>query len=233
MFCFDLKPLGLGPEFVVAVTETNGPTTPALVAAALHFSPERVALTKQVHETRVFRIDEDHPKKPEGEGADGLMTRLSGVLLRTLGADCLLAVLMDPVTGAIANIHAGWRGLDLGILAVGVKQLCEEGVDPGNVRVVLGPCCSVCCYEVGPEFKTKPALCKFLVEKEGGRLHLDMRRAASAQLESAGIQSENFLDVAAQLGTTCTCCDTGRRFASIRRDGPTAPARHALFVGRR
>ena len=65
-----------------------------------------------------------------------------------LSADCLPVAL--GCEGAVAMVHAGWRGLAAGVLEEGVAALRELG-GRGAIEAVIGPCAGGCCYEVGPE----------------------------------------------------------------------------------
>jgi purine-nucleoside/S-methyl-5'-thioadenosine phosphorylase / adenosine deaminase len=83
--------------------------------------------------------------------ADGHVTSVAGVGAMALAADCLPVAL--GCEGAVAMIHAGWRGLAAGVLEEGVRALRE--LDPvvgtGEITAVIGPGAGPCCYEVGPE----------------------------------------------------------------------------------
>jgi polyphenol oxidase len=80
--------------------------------------------------------------------ADGQATRLRGVAPMVMTADCLPIALAAP--GAVAMLHAGWRGLAAGIVAEGVRALRELGSD-GPFEAAIGPGAGGCCYEVGEE----------------------------------------------------------------------------------
>ena len=86
------------------------------------------------------------------DACDGHVTRTPGVLLTVSVADCVPVFLIDRVRGALALIHAGWRGAAAGILEVGAESLKDAfGTAPADLDLHLGP--SICgeCYEVGPE----------------------------------------------------------------------------------
>ena len=71
-------------------------------------------------------ISTDTETQPEIE-ADGQATDLHGLGALVLTADCLPVAL--SAGGAVAMVHAGWRGLAAGVLEEGVRALRELGGD--------------------------------------------------------------------------------------------------------
>jgi polyphenol oxidase len=136
--------------------------------------------------------------------ADGQATALPGVGAMVLAADCLPVAL--GCTGAVAIVHAGWRGLAAGVLEEGVLALRELGREDEIVAIV-GPGAGVCCYEVGPEVH----------DAFGGAHradgHVDLRAIAHERLLAAGVGRVRDVDA-------CTICDP--RFFSHRREGARA-----------
>ena len=121
-----------------------------------------------------------------------------------LTADCIPVVL--GAQGAVAALHAGWRGLAGGVFEEGLRALREVG-GQGDVVAVVGPCAGPCCYEVGEEVHAA-----FAGVHRDGRL-IDLRAIAHEKLRAAGVAE--VLDAKA-----CTICD--ERFFSHRREGTRA-----------
>lgn len=141
---------------------------------------------------------------PERPRADGQATALAGVGAMVLAADCLPVALGCP--GAVAMLHAGWRGLAAGVLEEGVLALRELGEGADTVAVV-GPGAGVCCYEVGQEVNDA------LGGARRADRHIDLRAIAHERLLIAGVGHVHDVDA-------CTICDT--RFFSHRREGARA-----------
>jgi YfiH family protein len=136
--------------------------------------------------------------------ADGHATALPGVATMVLTADCLPVVLGSA--GAVAALHAGWRGLAAGVLESGVEAVRElGGVD--DIVAVIGPGAGVCCYEVGPEVHAA-----FAGAHADGR-NIDLPGIARERLLAAGVAE-------VQAVAACTICDA--RFFSHRREGTRA-----------
>ena len=161
----------------------------------------------QVHGTHVQRVSAvpAHEQPRAGsDDADGQATALGGVAAMVLVADCLPVALCDG--GAVAMVHAGWRGLAAGVLEEGVRALGELGGGAQPVAIV-GPGAGLCCYEVGPEVHAA------LGRSEPRRARIDLRAIAHERLAAAGVT-----DV--RDSASCTICD--ERFFSHRREGARA-----------
>ncbi|HEV2922592.1 MAG TPA: polyphenol oxidase family protein [Solirubrobacteraceae bacterium] len=165
---------------------------------------DRLARGYQVHGTVVEHLKRPREPGAQGRHADGQATALSGVGAMVLTADCLPVALAS--TGAVAMVHAGWRGLAAGVLESGVQALQELGGE-GEIVAVIGPGAGACCYEVGPEIHA--------IFGDGDRdgTRIDLRAIARGRLLAAGVA--DVLDVEA-----CTICDV--RFFSHRREGARA-----------
>jgi len=149
-------------------------------------------------------------REPPAFVADGHATAAVGVAAMVLAADCLPVVL--GAEGAVAAVHAGWRGLAAGVLEEGVRALRDVG-GGGEIVAVIGPCAGVCCYEVGEEVHAA-----FADAYRDGRL-IDLRALARDRLLAAGVSKVS--DVPA-----CTVCD--ERFFSYRREGERAGRQAAV-----
>jgi YfiH family protein len=153
-------------------------------AAALGLDAGRLTVAGAVHGAQVARVDE-----PAGvvHGCDALVTDRPGVPLLATFADCCPVLLYDPVRGALALAHAGWRGTAVGVAAQAVEALRREyGSRPGDLVAGIGPAICGGCYEVGEDVAARfqPALAR---RSPGGRFRLDLPAANRAQLEAAGL----------------------------------------------
>lgn len=171
---------------------------------------ERLARGYQVHGTRVERVRElpelesERAPRPDHE-ADGQATALADLGVMVMSADCLPVAL--ACGGAVAMVHAGWRGLAAGVLEEGVGAVRELGESGDEVVAVVGPGAGSCCYEVGPEVHAA---------FEGAHAHghkIDLRAIAHERLLASGVSEVG--DVQA-----CTICD--ERYFSHRREGESA-----------
>jgi hypothetical protein len=190
-----------------------------LLATAAAVTPERLHTAQQVHGDRVVVAGEATPATE----ADALWTSERGRAVGVRTADCVPILLEDRRTGAVAAVHAGWRGVIAEIVVKAVSALA--GADRGHVYAGVGPCIRACCFEVDgdlPARFTTAFGADVLVPAGERKARLDLVRAVTRSLERCGVP----LDHVAAL-PHCTSCD--RRFFSHRRDrGNTG--RHLSFI---
>jgi len=158
----------------------------------------------QVHGCRIaVAASADRSEAPQQ--ADGQATTAAGVAATVMVADCLPVALAGE--GAVAMIHAGWRGLAGGIIGEGVERLRELGAR-GPLSAAIGPGAGPCCYEVGEEVHA--AFSTHGTGLRRGR-NLDLKAIAAHQLERAGVQLVHDIGL-------CTICSDPSVFFSHRRD---------------
>jgi hypothetical protein len=156
-----------------------------------------------VHEQVAVRAGEPEPSPVEG---DGRVTASPGIAPMVLTADCLAVIVAGG--GAVAALHAGWRGLAGGVIGAGVRRLRELGAE-GELEAAIGPHARVCCYEVGEEVHQVFADTGFGATRAGR--NLDMTLFARRQLQAAGVSTVHDLGL-------CTMCSDPSLFFSHRRD---------------
>ena len=173
--------------------------------------PEKgLVLPKQVHGDVIWKVT---PKNVPQAGifeADAVVTDSAGLAIGIRTADCLPALLYDPVRKVIAAVHAGWRSTKLDIARKTVELLRSDyGVDPKNIRAAIGPCIRRESCAVGPEFREYFPRDTFQTP-EG--LHFDILSANMRQLTRSGVKRENIFD-----SGLCSFTDAAS-FHSFRRD---------------
>ncbi len=183
------------------------------------------ARVRQVHGARAVLAA---APTPPGEEADAVVSCTAGVAACVSVADCVPVLLADPQSGAVAAVHAGWRGTIARAAAEGVAALRREaGAPAGRIVAVIGPSIGPCCYEVSPDLaaRFREAFGPGVV-REGGRPKLDLWGANSAALQGAGIAADRI-----QIVGRCTACE-GELFFSHRRDSGRT-GRQVAFIAPR
>jgi len=170
----------------------------------------------QVHGAQVVRAD---AAGPLGEADAALATR-AGVRVGVVTADCVPVLV--AAGGAVAAVHAGWRGLAGGVIPRAVEALVA--LAPGApLSAAIGPCIGACCYEVDAPVlgalraRFGAALEPALAPTRPGHAQLDLAALARRALEDAGVAPA----AVGALPGACTRCDAAR-FHSFRRDGANA-----------
>lgn len=183
---------------------------------------ESAVAVRQVHGSRLVMVEGPPPAGFRVlDEADGIVTRLAGLLLAVTVADCVPVFVMSPGAGTLALLHAGWRGTAGGVLPAGIQSVVSKAAcAAADLVVYLGPAICGACYEVGPEVTGEFA--------DPGRVpgHLDLRHVLAGQAAAAGVRPESVLS-----SVECTLC-CSRRFHSHRGHGEKG-GRMAAFVGRR
>lgn len=192
----------------------HGFGTRYLAAPAL---PEDLRMARQVHGTRLLWADEP---VGEDEEADALASS-RGALVGIRTADCVPVLLGDRRTGAVAAIHAGWKGGLAGIVGVAVQGLRDRGCLPDDLLAAIGPCVGRCCYEVSSQLAERFAIAIGDAVVTGRRL--DLRSVVRSQLLRAGVGEAAIDEVGG-----CTHCEA-ELFHSFRRDGERA-GRQISFI---
>jgi YfiH family protein len=189
--------------------------------------------THSIDRVAIASLDQAQGPQP---GCDAMTSQLIGVLLAIQTADCLPILIGDPATGAMAAIHAGWRGTAGRITERTVADLMQQGVNPRNAIAALGPAACAECYEVGQDvidrYKKEFGYWRTLFAdlREDGKAHLDIYAANIQQLIFCGFTEERI-----HVAEHCTMHENDL-FFSYRREGrgqPSAVGRLLSVIGRR
>jgi polyphenol oxidase len=178
----------------------------------------------QVHGADVRVVQTREEAKPaENERGDTIfcdvvVSNATGVLAGIKTADCVPILLGDPVTGAFAAVHAGWRGTLATAVLAGVERLAKEyDARPEDLQVAIGAAAGPCCYEVGVDvidaFTNRFEYgANLFTATRPGHAMVDLLQGNRLQLESAGVRSERI-----HIAPICTMCRTDL-FFSYRKE---------------
>jgi len=177
----------------------------------------------QVHGAGVVTVDPATAAAVAGREGDALVTTSAAIAVSVQTADCGPVALADRRRGVVAAVHAGWRGVEAGVLEATVATMRDLGA--GEIVGWLGPCIHPECYEFGAddlvrlERRLGPAV---RARTGAGAPAFDLPAAISSCLASLG--------VAVAVEPTCTACGPPQRYFSHRARADTG--RHALVVWR-
>jgi YfiH family protein len=145
---------------------------------------------------------------------DGVITIIPNLVLSIQVADCIPIYINDKTNNIIGLVHAGWRGVEKGIIENSINKLNNLKSNIMEVKILLGPSIRKCCFEIGPEvaalFDNKFQICG-----KSDRSYLDLQSVVVNKLLDNGVNQDNITDM-----DHCTCCSD--IYHSYRRDGEKA-----------
>jgi polyphenol oxidase len=190
----------------------------ARAARALGIAPARLLFLSQVHGRAVHVVDASSLREDviRTEG-DALVSREPTLGCGVRSADCVPVLIADRQSGAVAAVHAGWRGVVAGALENAVKQLGSAGGGTPELIAAIGPHISVEAFEVSDDVAAELVACSpdpaVVTRRPSARPHIDLRRLVRAKLRALALPEAGIDDVPG-----CTFLDPAR-FFSFRRDG--------------
>lgn len=220
-------------NFSISVGDTpeNVGRNLASAAEALGVEAGRIYFMSQVHGDRTYVLDgNEQPSEVLLEQGDAIVATDPTLACAVRTADCVPLLLADAKSGAVAAVHAGWRGLVSGVIASAVLALrTHSGRDP-ELIAAIGPHISLAAFEVSEDVaealeRAAPGLP--VVNRLEPKPHVDLRLIARAQLSAEGVSTEHIEDVVG-----CTFGDPERYF-SFRRDGARSGRHLHAIVPRR
>ena len=176
---------------------------------------------RQVHGAVVAELGSGSVLEPVD--ADAVVSAHRGSVVGVVTADCVPILAAGRGGRAVAAIHAGWRGLALGVVEAGVETLRARVAGGEEIFAVIGPHIGPCCYEVDTpvlevlERRFGSDLASALQPSRPLHSRLDLAALVRCDLARLGLAEPRV----AVLGGACTCCDP-LRFESHRRDGASA-----------
>jgi polyphenol oxidase len=174
---------------------------------------DRLVVPGQVHETRVAWVGEAEAGRGAAgretviAGHDGLLTASAGLGLVVSYADCVPVVIVARGEDGpeLAAVHAGWRGMLGGIVALAAASLRRRG---DLVGAMVGPSIGPCCFAADALLRGR-----FAERFPGcvGDSSVDLWECARADLKAGGVPPAGIT-----VAGLCTSSDS--RYFSHRRD---------------
>ncbi len=119
------------------------------VREALGLAAALFVTAQQVHGNEIGVVDEPVSLDKCLAACDALVTDQRGICLGIYVADCCAIYLVDPVRRAIALVHSGRKGTELGIVTRAIDVMEQRFGSAGKDLVVqLSPCIRPPHYEV-------------------------------------------------------------------------------------
>lgn len=165
----------------------------------------------QVHGTQVVDLDDATPATT----GDAVYTSRPDRVCAVMTADCLPVLFCSLKGTEVAAAHAGWRGLQAGVLE---QTLRAFRASPSEIMAWLGPAIGPQQFEVGAEVReafiaNDPAAAHAFVPRDDDKYLADIFQLARRRLRAAGVSR-------IYGGEHCTVSHP-HQFFSYRRDGVT------------
>jgi YfiH family protein len=186
-----------------------------ILAEKFDYLPENLIYMEQTHSDHIAVIE--HAGYNKIDDTDAIITNQKNIPLMVMVADCIPAMLYDPVQQVIAAVHAGRNGTFKEILPKTVAKMQKEfACAPEDILAALGPSIHSCCYEVGTDLAdiTVKSFSKKYIDKRAGRYYLDLQTLNQDQLIDTGLKPEHI-----EVSSICTGCN--KNYFSYRREGVT------------
>ena len=200
--------------------------TVAAVAAnrrrlAAHLGQPKIQWLQQVHGVTVRRATSG--TVAQAPAADAVWTDQRGLALAIMTADCVPVLLAEQGGEVIGAAHAGWRGLEQGVLAA---LLTAMPVAASALHAWIGPHISAARYEVGEDVwrHFEPAECG--EHPDPAKRYLDLGAVTRRQLTGLGVAHIETSARCSYDDANCYswrramvrgCADTGRMSSVILR----------------
>lgn len=192
----------------------------------------------QVHASVIKKVTKEH----QGSGTeslqtaiaatDGLYTTEADLLLTSLYADCVPLFFVAPNHQTIGLAHAGWKGTvgQIGPAMV-TRWQNDEGINPHDIHVLIGPAISGEAYEVNDVVVKAVNQClhqhdeRPYIAQANGRFLLDLKKLNKQLLVRSGVPEEQIY-----VSSICTASDE-RMFSHRADNGQTG--RMMSVIGQR
>lgn len=188
--------------------------------------PSQTAIPKLVHGADIKYVTE-HNAYVEDLVGDGMVTDRAKFALTIGFGDCPSIVLFDGTSGALALIHAGWRGIAGGIVEKAVGTMMSFGAQKHRIQAFIGPGVRKCCYELDPV--TASSVDGIAHQ---GHVHVDLQLIIGMRLAVQGVPTENIK--AEEACTSCATVDSkeGKKplYYSYRREKSLDPLNTGMMV---
>ena len=124
-----------------------------IISKKMKISSKKLVLMYQTHSNKVIVINNKN-KNFTKFNSDAIVTRLKGIALGVVTADCVPIILFDKKNKIIGCIHAGWKGAFSNIIKNTINKIRK--LNSGNrIYASIGPCIGKKNYEVDINFFNK------------------------------------------------------------------------------
>ena len=137
-------------------------------------------------------------------------------------ADCLPIYFINNVSKTLGLLHAGWKGLSLGIIKKYLNKISNDVDSHLSTYALIGPSIQSCCFRV-KEDVINHFDSSFYSKIDDDYFQVDLQKWALNQILDYNIKEENVFVI-----KNCTYCSKSK-YHSYRRDGKNAGRMYAIM----
>lgn len=147
---------------------------------------------KQTHSNKVFILNDlKWLNDIDIIEADAVITKLKNVVIGVSTADCVPILLIDEINQIVCAIHAGWKGVILGIIENSIIEMKKLGAQ--YIKALVGPHLKVDNFEIQQDFikfleENKINYKDFVIFKNG-KIFFDISKFVETKLKNNCISS--------------------------------------------
>jgi len=124
----------------------------SLVSQKLSIKKNNLILMNQTHSNKIIEIKKNNLKRKID--ADAMITKIKGLALGVVTADCVPILIYDFNNEVVGCIHAGWKGAISDIIKNTVSKIKDLN-SKNKIFASIGPCIGKKSYEVDSAFYEK------------------------------------------------------------------------------
>ena len=163
------------------------------VSKVMKISRKNLFLMHQTHSNKVVEIKDQSDKKKIV--SDAMITKVKGIGLGVVTADCVPILVYDKKNKIIGCIHAGWKGALSGIVKNTIDKIKTQSTN-SNIFAAIGPCIGKKSYEVDLNFykrflKASQKYKRYFSYKNEHKKLFDLRKFISDRLKELNVNVDH------------------------------------------
>ena len=164
------------------------------VTRKIKVNKNKIALMYQTHSNKVVVVNTRNKNLIKFK-ADAIITKIKGLALGVVTADCVPIVLFDVKNHIIGCIHAGWKGALSGVIEKTLKKFKKLN-KKNKIYAAIGPCIGEKSYEVDLAFYEKFVSTSkknkiYFVNKNEDKKLFNLRKYVSDKLKKFNVIIDN------------------------------------------
>jgi len=166
----------------------------SLVSKKIKITQKKLKLMNQTHSNKVIIINNKN-KNSSKFNSDAIITKINGIALGVVTADCVPIILFDSQNQIVGVMHAGWKGAYSGIIENTIKKFKKLN-SKNNIYAAIGPCIGSKSYEVKSDFykklmsRSKKNNIYFIKKKNNQKL-FNLRKYVNDKLVKLNVKVDN------------------------------------------